>query len=220
MADLRAGKEDVRVAFDERFFALKTNTSSRFQKNYLAAHWAGSPAHLEQVRSIVVDGLKRFERTFDKRSKSFVACNYIWPEALEKTLSDMGVSHLQTQRGRMEPDPNREGVARVRRHYTGQKGRYGQSHGVRNVLFEPFLDDDEGWADASIVSIAGAFKFGRPAIVSSHRANYAGGMDLRQRDRNLRQLEKLLSLALRKFPDVEFVSTSELAELIAVEGDH
>jgi hypothetical protein len=218
MKDLRAGKEDVRIAFDEQYFALKATTSSRFQRNYLAAHWAGSLDHLDQVNSILVDGLEKFEQCFGLQSNTFVACNYIWPEALEQTLSDCGVTHLQTQRGRVQPDPEKEGAPRIRRHYTGQKSRFGQSFGVRNVLFEPFLDDSESWTDAALSGIERAFKLNRPAVVSSHRANYASGMDSRQRDRNLRQLNGLLSGVVDKFPDVEFISAPELAELMAADS--
>ena len=63
------------------FLDLVTNTSSVDQKHYLAAYRAESPDELNYIKTAIKEGLDMFEETFGFRSKTFIACNYIWPEA-------------------------------------------------------------------------------------------------------------------------------------------
>ena len=59
MRDLKSGHSETRLAFQHRFYALKTRTGSPNQKNYLAACWPDSPADLKAIRSICLDGAKQ-----------------------------------------------------------------------------------------------------------------------------------------------------------------
>ena len=54
----------------------------------------------------------------------------------------------------------------------------------------------------------------RPAIISSHRVNYVGFLDERNRDKNLKLLKTLLDKILNKWPDVEFLSSDEMGLII------
>ena len=60
-----------------------------------------------------------------------------------------------------------------------------------------------------------AFCFHKPAVISSHRVNYIGALDVANRTRGLQQLRLLLSKILKTWPDVEFMSSVDLGELIA-----
>lgn len=214
LADLQAGHHEARLAFNHRFYGLKTQTSSSQQKNYLAACWPDSPEHMEQINAIVMEGLSKFQQTFGYASTTFIACNYVWPEALEAVLSDAGVQLLQTQRGQIQPDPAHAGATRIRRHYTGQRNRCGQHYSVRNVLFEPYLDQNSDWAEKALSEINQSFRLSRPAIVCSHRINYVSGMDLKHRDRSLHHLDRLLGQIRKRWPEVEFMTSDELSDLM------
>jgi hypothetical protein len=214
MRDLKGGHREARLAFDHRFYGLKTRTGSPNQKNYLTACWPDSPAHMREIIDIAEDGTEQFEQTFGYRSKTFIGCNYVWPGALEAGLANRGVELLQTQRGHIQPDPEAHGAPTIRRHYTGQMNRHGQSYSVRNVLFEPYLDENADWAKRALAEIDQAFRLSRPAIVCSHRINYVSGMDIAHRDRSLRQLNSLLTKVRQRWPDVEFTTSDELSELI------
>ena len=218
MHDLQAGNEEARLAFGERFYALKTQTGSPRQKNYLAAYWTDSPTHVQEITGIVEDGLSQFEKTFGYRSTTFIGCNYIWPEELERNLAGLGINLLQTQRGHVQPDPKRDGATRIRRHYTGQKNEHGQHYSVRNVLFEPYLDENTDWSAKALAEVKQAFRLNRPAIICSHRINYVSGMDIKHRDRNLRQLDQFLTRVRNRWPDVEFITSDELSDLMTVNG--
>ena len=169
---------------------------------------------LERIRQITLEGLQLFENTFGFRSRTFVACNYIWPAELESTLHEQGVELIQCQRGRVEVKPDKQGKTRVRRQYTGMKLRKGLRCSVRNVSFEPFEDPGRNWVDFAIRDVDRAFYWHKPAIVSTHRINYVGTIDLAHRDRNLKMLREFLERTLKKWPDVEFMSSDQLANLI------
>lgn len=214
MDDLRRGLEQTRVAFDSRFYGLKTRTGSPRQQNYLAAHWPDTLDHMSAIENIIDDGLGMFRRIFGHKSATFTACNYVWPRALESHLAGLGVEMLQTQRGHLQPDPTRPEKVRIRRHYTGEKNAFGQRFSVRNVLFEPYLDENADWVSRAMTEIARAFRFQKPAVVSTHRINYVGGMSLSHRDRSLEQLEVLLARLRRRWPDAEFISSDQLSKLM------
>ncbi len=215
MRDLKSGQSETRLAFKHRFYGLKTRTGSTRQKNYLAAFWPETPEDLQSISMIVADGAHQFENTFGYPSKTFIACNYVWPEALEPNLAGLGIELLQAQRGHIQPDPDRKGATTIRRHYTGQKNRHGQRYSVRNVLFEPYLDENTDWVKNALSEIHQAFSLNRPAIVCSHRINYVSGMDAKHRNRSLRHLDRLLDQVRTRWPEVEFITSDELSDLMS-----
>lgn len=215
MEDLRAGHAETRLAFAQGFYGLKTRTGAPHQSNYLAAYWPGAQQQLQAIDEITVDGLRQFEDTFGFRSATFIACNYIWPEALERVLAEQGVGLLQTQRGRVEPQP--DGSIRIRRHHTGQRNALGQRFSVRNVHFEPYLDAQIDWAGQALGEIKQAFALGKPAVICSHRINFVSGMSTPHRDQNLELLDKLLTDIQRHWSDVEFISSDMLSNIMESE---
>ena len=102
----------------------------------------------------------------------------------------------------------------IRRSVTGEKNDQDQLFGVRNVRFEPVEDPGFNWVAAAVGQIREAFRFRTPAIVSTHRLNYVGGLDLANRDRNLKMLDRLLAEIRGRWPDVEFISSDELLTLM------
>ena len=218
MADLQANHHETRVSFSHRFYAHNTRTGSPRQKNYLCAYWSETPESFEKIERIVEDGLRKFNDTFGFRSVSFVGCNYVWPEALERHLAQNGVKGLQTQRARHQPSPESPEATQVRRHYTGQKNRHGQYYTVRNVVFEPYLNTDTDWAARALSDVAQSFRCYKPAVVCSHRINYVGGMNMAHRSRSLKQLSEFLGGILQRWPDVEFTTSDELLNIMQAES--
>ena len=62
-----------------------------------------------------------------------------------------------------------------------------------------------------------AFCWHKPATISSHRVNYIGYLHPENREKGLRLLKELLSRMLMKWPDIEFMTSSELGDMIANE---
>ena len=62
-----------------------------------------------------------------------------------------------------------------------------------------------------------AFRWRKPAVISSHRINYMGTLDEKNRSDGIRLLRDLLKRILIQWPDVEFITTEQLGSLISKE---
>ena len=213
MRDLRSGHHQARVAFKHRFYGLTTKTSSTRQKHYLDAFWPESPSDMKSASERLADGLSMFRKTFGFDSQTFIPCNYVFPQELESIIFRRGVRLIQGQRGQLVPDLD-GGPGRIRRSFTGQKSRSGLIYSVRNVKFEPFEDDSVDWVGRALKEIAQAFALRTPAIISSHRVNYVGGMSITHRDKCLGLLNQLLARIRSRWPEAEFISSDQLLSLM------
>lgn len=213
MDALRKNYSDTRIAFEHKFYGLNTKTPSPEQNNYLAAYWAEDKKDFFHKSSILIDGLKSFKQKFGFKSESFVACNFIYPLELEKLLSNYGITIIQTQQGHLSPDIS-TGKNRIRRHFTGQQNNLNQIYMVRNCTFEPTLNLDNNSVNTCINEIETAFRWKKPAIISTHRINYVGGISSNNRDNGLKNLKILLNSILNKWPEVEFMSTMKFGKFM------
>jgi hypothetical protein len=78
------------------------------------------------------------------------------------------------------------------------------------VFFEPVHNPGKDWTKPAMARIQAAFLMKRPAVISSHRVNYIGFIDPKNKENGLRQLGSLLKQILKKWPDVRFVTTDQL----------
>lgn len=188
-------------------------TGDRSQ-NIQAAFNTDDPSEIEFHKEIINDGLNLFEKIFNYRSESFIANNYTWDTRLDKTLFDSGVKILKTMKYQKQPSfyPKKE---RYIRRKVGEKNKHGQTYLIRNVTFEPTqMPANYDNVDMALKEISIAFALKKPAIIDSHRLNYIGYINERNRARNLMLFEKLVSKILKKWPDVEFMNTSQLFALM------
>jgi hypothetical protein len=219
MRDLKNGHTQTRIAFDHHFYGLKTKTSSFKQKSYLEAYHSENEKELVDKKEILNDGLNMFERNFGFKSATFIACNYVWPSALENTLSSLGIIGIQGQRAQLDPlfGTNKK---KVNYHFTGQKNQYGQYYTIRNILFEPYLNQNWDWVNNAMKQIKTSFFWQKPAIISTHRINYASQLSIQNRDQSLAKLDLLFKKIKIQFPDVEFMSSDELINTIESSKKH
>jgi hypothetical protein len=100
-------------------------------------------------------------------------------------------------------------------HYTGEiDKKSGLIYTTRNVFFEPASKPEKDWVTGTLQGVEKAFKKNQPAIIGSHRINYIGNLDERNRAKSLVMLKTILQTIVSKYPNVEFISSAELAELI------
>lgn len=209
---LRSAKPETILAFKYNFFGLLTDTTSIRSKHFLAAFDFQNEAELDSQKSILQEGLQLFEQLFGYKSESFIAPNYIWSNQLDKTLKDSGVKYVQTQRFQLEPTTTKFYKNSFR--YTGQKSKNGLLYLVRNCYFEPSENPKIDWVQSCLKEIELSFKMKKPAIISSHRVNFISRINKENRDKNLESFSKLIKEILKKWPDVEFLSTTELGNII------
>jgi hypothetical protein len=109
-----------------------------------------------------------------------------------------------------------QGLGQYKRqfYYTGKRNKLNQVFMVRNVVFEPTEPKNLDWVKFAMNQIDTAFRWGKPAMISSHRVNFCGHIDPANRSNGIASLRSLLKGIVKKYPDVEFLSSTELGALI------
>lgn len=212
MKDLREDAGLARKALELGVFSFPFHEPPRkFWNEYMDAFGMDHMDELESKRKVLREGLEIFRQFWGFRSRSVIAPCYVWHSSLEKEMAAAGVDTIQGITYQFEPAEGSEQVQKY--HYLGQKNAYGMQYFVRNASFEPFVDNAPDWEKRCLDKISMAFMFRKPAIISTHRANFAGFLDPANRKTNLARLDTLLAEILKRWPEVRFVSTDELAEI-------
>ncbi|MBK8852991.1 MAG: hypothetical protein IPN10_02550 [Saprospiraceae bacterium] len=127
-------------------------------------------------------------------------------------LSENGIESIQGLSYQYIPNPG--GNYKRKYHYTGQINKWGQRYLVRNVFFEPSLLPQIDWVNKCLQEIEIAFRMKKAAIIGSHRVNFIGSIVPENSSVNLRLFENLLIQILKKWPDVQFITSGELTDIL------
>lgn len=212
MKALQNGHEATHIAFQHGVYGI-TLTDNNSEDSYLAAYDYFEPSEIEQLKEITSDGLNQFEKVFGFRSTYFVPPNGPLSSMLNPLLSEKGIKGIQTARF-IYSESIGKGQIKKRIRYFGMKTKYNQVYTLRNAFFEPSEPTSFSWVDKCLADIEFAFKYKKPAVISSHRVNFIGSIHPENRDRGLAQLKELLKLIVKKWPDVEFITSGELISLM------
>lgn len=213
MRSLRAGDPEVMLGFNSGFFGFHNENLNPGERHFMAALDYHSNDEAGSVNEALAEAALLFEQAFGYKSKSFIAPCYTWDKEAEKVLAENKIKYLQGNFFQLLPIIKGE-RRRKRIHYLGQKNKIGQTYLTRNVFFEPSESEGFDWINSALKDVEIAFKFRKPAIISSHRVNYIGSINDKNRDRNLRLLDNLLSGIMKKWPDVEFMTSDTLGDII------
>lgn len=209
MKALQSGSEETMIAFDKELFGISTTITTEKRESYLAALDFDDESELVLQNQTIKEGLELFEQIFGFRSKTFIAANYIWHPSVEMRLHQYGV--IAFQGGNFHIIPDGKFNRRLKRHHLGESNEIGQIYLTRNAFFEPSENNKTDWVGSCLKEIELAFLMGKPAIISSHRVNFIGFIDVKNRINNLLKFKELLTKILSKWPDVEFMSSDQLA---------
>ncbi|MEX0967256.1 MAG: hypothetical protein WD077_08455 [Bacteroidia bacterium] len=213
MRDLRNGEAEAHLAFDLGMFGISAHISKMKRGSYLAAFDGSQDEIIINRGEVVKEGLTMFRDFFGYPSRSFIAPNYLWDDEIEISAASQGVQYFQGAMTQRLPSSHEEKV-KVKRHYQGQKNSQGSRYLVRNVKFEPSSNPARDWVDIAMAGIASAFKWHKPAIVETHRVNFIGFINPTNRETNLRLFDSLLIRILSTWPDVEFMTSDQLGDLM------
>lgn len=210
MRFLRHGDERYRFAFEKECFSIDEVSAGNRRGNLMAAYDYDSEEELDYIRRSISSGLDQFEKIFKMKSGTTVAPCYVWDPEVEKVFESKGVKGFQGSYQQNCPVMGQSFKKKYR--YTGQKNAARQHYLVRNGLFEPSLAPGADWASKCMESIDVAFKWGKPAIIGTHRINFVAGLSAENRRNTLKQLEQLLQRMLTKWPEIRFVTSEQLLE--------
>lgn len=214
MADLSAGDELLHKAFAHRMISI-SSVPSGMRYAYMEGMDHQDETERLAKKEVLETGHSLFQRLTGYGSRTFIANCYIWDDTVEQVLQGEGIVVMQGILNQIKPVG--EGKHVVTKHYMGEK-KNGMAYTIRNVFFEPSLDPAVSWIDEAMSRIQTAFRWQKPAIIGSHRLNYIGSIDPGNREKNLALLKDLLHQIVRQWPDVEFISSASLAELIVNES--
>lgn len=168
--------------------------------------------HNVDLNTLISEGVELFKAEFGFYSKTTIAPNCGWTSSSEKIWVNNGVEFLQ---GGFLQEHHCINKTKYIPHYLGEKSKTkGLTYLVRNCTFEPSTSTNLNYWKGTFNQVEKAFNKKTPAIISSHRVNFIGEIDKRNRENGLEQLNKLLAKIIKKWPDVIFLNSSELANEI------
>ena len=211
---LRMGHKHTHIAFDNHMWGITTANDPTINLEFQAAFDFVNPEDIEYQKEVIKTGLELFEELLGYRASFFVPPNGPFSKKLEPVCVANGIKYLSTSK--IQTEPLGSGKFRKILHWPGQKSKNGLTYLTRNCFFEP-SDVGKDWVNSCIDEISSAFKWRKPAVISSHRVNYIGALDKHNRENGLQQLKKLLNQIVKNWPDVEFVTSDELGRIVTGE---
>ena len=212
MKALQNKSKEMQLAFDNKMFGISSTISNENNPSFMAALDADCKEDLLNQEVMLEDGLNIFHNIFGYKSKSFIAPNNIWHSSIENILHINNIEYIQGDFFREEPDL--KGNHRKKFHFFGEKNANKQIYLLRNCAFEPSSDNSINWVTSCLHDIKTAFNSKKPAIIACHRVNFIGSIDPNNRSKTLNEFSILLQEILKKWPDVEFMTSDELGDLI------
>lgn len=209
MQGLRQGDEDLLTAFKYRMCGIAPKAHPELGNGLMNALLAINEEDQKNKDSIVAEGLQMFEELWKFKSKTFVAPCYLWNQNIEQVLANGGISLIQTARA----SKSTRGYS-SRFFFSGERNGLGQVYSIRNCKFEPSTEFDSSDVNSLICQVKRVFEQRKIVVFSSHRINYVGGIDEKNRHNTLKILDDFLSQLLKKYPDTIFISSDKMIELL------
>lgn len=197
------------LAFDEGFWGFRNKKFSSV--NFQAAFDPDKVEDIDIHKEIVSSGLRLFERLHGVKARYFVPPNGPFNLSLSAVAESYGIEFISSAKKFHEPLGNNR--YRLRLNYLGKQLNQKQIYLTRNCLFEPSYPGID-WVSSCLRDINLAFSIHKPAVISTHRVNYIGGLSEDNRKSGIEALGTLLKRALDIWPEVEFLTSSELGRLI------
>lgn len=213
MNDLVKGNRETKLAFDVEVFGVSAHVVKYKRGSYQAAFDLSDNHKYATHSQIIDDAVEEFKVLFGYSPITFIAPNYVWGQEEEKELARKGIKYLQAANTQRLPKIH-EHKAKIKRNRLGNKNSFGQKYLVRNAYFEPFSDLNKDWVNSCMKEIETAFLWKKPAVIQMHRVNFIGSLNPSNRERNLKLFSQLIDNIIKKWPEVEFKSSDQLAKLL------
>lgn len=209
---LQSGDEKVRAAFEHGFASYSPEGTPKLALNFRPNFYIEDNADLNQLRLDMEDGIALFVAAFGFYPTVFNAPNGVFVDGFDEYLVKNNIRFNAVPRQRFDRDVN--GQYRLKTYRTGDKTPHGMTLYVRNCNFEPTEKSYAGLGHA-LSQIQGAFICGKAAVIGTHRVNFVGGMDEKNRTKGLNELDQLLAAITKKWPDVIFMSAKDFTNLLS-----
>lgn len=207
---LQSGDPKLLEAFDHGFVHAHVGNIPSAANGFRPELFFDHPDQMPFMVKSLKEGISHFQQIFDYSPRVFAPTNGIFHPVFEKPLSDSGIKYLYVSWFTKTPDV--QGGVKKKFYPIGTKGKTNLTYYSRNCAFEP---SDKGYhLEKTMRQIATAFKWGKPAIISTHRVNFVGAISKANREKGLTELKKLLSLVKKQWPEVEFMGSADMLDLL------
>ena len=215
MKMLQNNDKTIHTVFDFGIPYINKKISGEKMPDLRAAFDIDDIQDLFFLKDVIINGLNEFENLYGFRPKYFMPANGLFNNTLETVLNDHGIFYIGTDRINHEP----RGNSQYKKHYRflGYKNSFGQLYLTRNCFFEPSSwvhNKNKDWVNDCLKEIEIAFRWKKPATISSHRVNFTGSIHPENRANGLKKLNLLLAQIIKKWPEVEFMTSEELGQLV------
>lgn len=217
MRALRENDYETKLAFNMGMWSFVPKSSNLNGIEYEAAFQMSEVSDLEIHKKILMDGLNLFEEVFGYKAEYFVPPNGHINNKLNLICWEKGIKYRSVSK--IQKEVVGYGQTRKKIHWLGQKETNGIRYITRNCFFEPSQQGID-WIDSCLNGIKTAFRWNKPAIISTHRVNYIGIHDPLNRGNGLKELKQLLKTIKRYWGNVEFLTTDQLGSLINNENNY
>ncbi|MEA2080641.1 MAG: glycosyl hydrolase [Pseudomonadota bacterium] len=205
------GNKAVKAWLNEAPLAVSEDLPSPLQSRWVdASVLPARPLPRKDVKRAVREEVDAFQSVFAVMPEVAVPPTFVWNRDVEQAWAAAGVGVIVTPGRRFETrdDKGRPADAGAPI-YNGQLGEKGIIYLVRDVYFEPSLGHS---AEQALTALASKVRLCRPALFETHRFNFLGTEE--KRNRALAELERLLRMAVRSYPDLAFLSSGKLATIL------
>ena len=214
MNELQKGNHQVRTALEYGFAAVNNIEGvHQYAQEFRPEFYFTNNKQQAFLKQSIIEGVELFESIFGYLPTAFTPSNSHFHHNFEQAVFDAGVKFLSVGHNNPYSQPN--GDLAFDRFTFRQKIRPNQlNYYIRNCAFEP---NDPAYKniDITMMQVAAAFHCSKPAIISTHRVNFGGVIDYKNRDKGLKELQALLKAIVQRWPDVVFMSNAEmLGELV------
>ncbi len=209
---LRDANKNITFAFDNHMWGISTANDPQIGIELQAAYDFIIPADIEFHKEVITTGLSLFEQLFGYKASYFVPPNGPFSSVLEPVCAEGGIRYLMVSK--IQTEPLGYGRTKKRIHWLGKRTADDLIIITRNCFFEP-SQYGISWVDSCLKDISIAFRWHKPAIISTHRVNFIGTHDVSNRDKGLKQLSQLLKTIIQNWPDTVFLTSQELGNIIS-----
>ena len=209
LRDLQNGNKNTMKAFEQQCWGYANENLLGI--DYQAAFDLEFKEDIMDQKKVIEEGLNLFEEIHGYKADFFVPPNGPYNNQLDKTAADGGIKYMSGSK--IQKEPQGQGQQKTKFHWLGQTNIHGQKYITRNCFFEP-SDHSKDWVESCLADITLAFKYKKPAVISTHRVNFTGSLGSLNRDDGNKKLAVLLKKITNNWPNVEFLTSSGLGKEI------
>jgi hypothetical protein len=204
---LRGGNKILLDAFEEGYIATPIQGINPNARSFRPELFFENDSQFREINQNLLDGIDVFKGVFGYQPRIFAPTNGIFHPDFESELYKNGILYLIASWFTNISD--KKGGIKKKFYNLGSRGKSGLTYYSRNGAFEP-TENGYGGIGTTIKQVEASFAFNKPAIISTHRVNYIGALNESNRKFGLLELKNLILTVKSNWPDVKFMSSTDM----------